>query len=359
MGKLAGAGSRRGAGAVLGIVAVLGFAVGALAASGAPLIVEFPSVGHGVPVAGPGGNGWFGTVVAASGSSGQQSAIGRVAPDGTITYFTAGLEQYREPQNLAAGSDGNVWFVGVADATLALAIGRVTPTGSISFFTTGLQADSFFAQHRVSGGLVPGADGSLWFSDIGKPGTGAVPSIGRIVPCTSLPCTPTIQEFPVPRPWVPQFPPVRGSDGNMWFSVYDGASGWGIARITPAGAISQFPITTTADEVGVPDPILGGDGNLWFAIAGGPFPQATPAAIARITSAGVITEFSAGLQPGNRSVPEGLTLGPDGNVWFIDAYPGYGDVPSIGRITPSGQISEFHAGLQPCLHPRSPSRGPQ
>src|SRR5262249_9434631 len=38
--------------------------------------------------------------------------------------------------------------------------------------------------------------------------------------------------------------------------------------------------------------------------------------IGRITTAGVLTEFSAGLTPG--AVPGGIATGPDGNLWFTE-----------------------------------------
>ena len=39
-------------------------------------------------------------------------------------------------------------------------------------------------------------------------------------------------------------------------------------------------------------------------------------AIGRITPAGLVTEFSAGITP--ISGPEGITAGPDGNLWFCE-----------------------------------------
>ena len=49
----------------------------------------------------------------------------------------------------------------------------------------------------------------------------------------------------------------------------------------------------------------GPDGNLWFAERGS-------ARIARITSTGQVTEFSAGITPSSQ--PLGIVAGPDGNV---------------------------------------------
>src|SRR5207302_4789039 len=51
-----------------------------------------------------------------------------------------------------------------------------------------------------------------------------------------------------------------------------------------------------------------------------------------------ITEFSAGITAG--SGPYGITAGPDGNLWFTEYFGN-----RIGRITPAGVVTEFRAGL--------------
>jgi streptogramin lyase len=53
-----------------------------------------------------------------------------------------------------------------------------------------------------------------------------------------------------------------------------------------------------------------------------------------IAQAQVVTEFSAGISPG--SAPEGITAGPDGNLWFTEYWGN-----RIGRITPLGVVTEF------------------
>jgi virginiamycin B lyase len=61
---------------------------------------------------------------------------------------------------------------------------------------------------------------------------------------------------------------------------------------------------------------------------------ATP--FGRITTAGVITQFTGG----TLSSPGRIIAGPDGNLWFTDEYPSQ----SIGCITTSGQITEYPVG---------------
>jgi hypothetical protein len=107
-----------------------------------------------------------------------------------------------------------------------------------------------------------------------------------------------------------------GPDGNLWFTEGEPPA---IDRITPAGVITQF--TAGLSIAGNPqDLVAGPDGNVWFVDAG------YPGGIGRITPAGAITVFSEG--PSQGDLPWSLTVGSDGNLWFTEA-------GSIWRITTS------------------------
>src|SRR5690242_9338138 len=109
--------------------------------------------------------------------------------------------------------------------------------------------------------------------------------------------------------------------------------------------IREFPISTpTSQPIGI---TLGPDGNVWFTQSG---PNNTPR-IGRITPAGVVTGFASGLRAEQQ--PVGITTGPDGNLWFTE--PGVG---RIGRITTAGVVSEFFAGLDPDSEPVGITAGP-
>ena len=82
-----------------------------------------------------------------------------------------------------------------------------------------------------------------------------------------------------------------------------------IGMINPAThAIAEFPIPTAASR---PDGITAGpDGNLWFTeYNAGKIGEINPATHA-------VTEFPI---PYTGSQPQSITAGPDGNLWFADS----------------------------------------
>lgn len=121
-----------------------------------------------------------------------------------------------------------------------------------------------------------------------------------------------------------------GSDGSLWFTDRAGA----IGRITTAGGITRFMVGLNPGS----QPFslaIGPDGNMWFTDAG------TTSAIGMIDPrTQVVTEFSTGLNPGSK--PAGIALGPDGNLWFTDR----GSPAAIGTINPATHaIAEYSSGL--------------
>jgi virginiamycin B lyase len=125
---------------------------------------------------------------------------------------------------------------------------------------------------------------------------------------------------------------VLGPDGNFWITE---SAANKIGRMTPDGVITEFQVPTTVppnpqqNPTGSSRPIaiaVGPDGNIWFT-------ELLGNKVAKITTAGVITEFTL---PAPNSQPGGITTGPDGNIWFTERTPN-----TVARITPSGTITEF------------------
>jgi streptogramin lyase len=99
---------------------------------------------------------------------------------------------------------------------------------------------------------------------------------------------------------------------------------------------ATFPVDAALLEFAIPSPnsqpqgiTAGPDGNLWFT-------ESATGKIGRITPSGIITEF---LLPSGRP-PLGITAGPDGNVWYSRQFGG------VGQITPSGVVTEFPGGFE-------------
>ena len=130
-----------------------------------------------------------------------------------------------------------------------------------------------------------------------------------------------------------------GPDGNIWF-----LEAHIIGKITPAGVITEYSSGLNPGNLLFRMGSEGPDGNMWFSDRG------TTKAIGRITTDGTITEFNTGLNPGSN--PGRLQSGPDGNMWFVDQ----GATKAIGFITPAGQISEV--ALSPTSNPNSVRTGP-
>ena len=118
--------------------------------------------------------------------------------------------------------------------------------------------------------------------------------------------------------------PTAGINASPTGSIQTSPTG-GIPA-APAMSITEFPVPTASS---LPDGITAGpDGNLWFT-------ESYSNNIGRISPGGTITEFPV---PTAKSGPWGIAAGPDGNLWFTE-YSGN----QIGRISPSGTITEFPA----------------
>ena len=202
------------------------------------------------------------------------------------------------------------------------AVGRVTPGAVITEFTAGFPTGS-------PRGIVSGPDGNLWIAQAGGDG-----GIARVTKAGD------VTEFPVPTAGDPNDIAV-GPDGNLWY--VDPVANV-IGRITPTGSITEF--TDGLSDAAEPTSIAkGSDGRLWFT------EQAT-GKIGAITSAGVITEFSSNLSGSDE--PADIAAGPDGKLWFtLAADPG-----GIGRITTTGDVMKFSAGLTMNSKPLGIAAGP-
>jgi streptogramin lyase len=161
--------------------------------------------------------------------------IGRITPAGVVSQFEIPGAGHKEPDGIAAGPDGNVWFTELA----ANQIGRINPT------THEIKEFPIPTVNSEPVAITAGPDGNLWFTE--QDGL----KIGRITPAGA------ITEFPIPADNGEPRPITVGADGNLWFGQDNGQ----IGRITPAGAIILC-------QTGIRGPIegitAGPDESVWF-----------------------------------------------------------------------------------------------
>jgi virginiamycin B lyase len=121
-----------------------------------------------------------------------------------------------------------------------------------------------------------------------------------VLRCTTAgDCTP----IHFPRPGAQLGAITAGPDGAVWVVEDWQASGLGfIARIA-TGSFTEFRVPTGTDCG-----LVSAGGALWFN-------QREANRIARMTTAGVLTEYAL---PSDGSYPVGIALGPDGRIWFAE-----------------------------------------
>jgi streptogramin lyase len=259
--------------------------------------------------------------------------IGKMTTSGTLSEYPLPFGYNSDARGITAGPDGNVWFTETRCAQCdpsapgqipddGATIGKITPQGAITEFTL---AD----YHAGPRSITSGPDGNLWFTEDAN-------KIGRISP------TGAVTEFALPVPNSFPMGIAAGSDGNLWFveSRCPGDCGNDvrvtgklvIGRITPTGVITEYS-TQSGNWYNGPETIgivEGADHNMWFA-------EPKSNKIGRITHAGEITEFEVpsrlndpNVDPLASTEPLGITNGPDGNVWFVEAGPNVGG--RVGKL---------------------------
>jgi virginiamycin B lyase len=260
-------------------------------------ITEFHS-GVGTPgttvgqiAAGPDGNMWFTAGLCSNNRDpgGPPCVIGRITPGGKIAVFSVGAGGPFQciPTGIAKGPDGNMWF------TLARCdhgVGRITPDGTITYYGSG--AEAFL--------MTTGAGGSLWFlgSGIATAGFDQVTTSGQIISVSqtrvgfgavdALAAGPggnmwfTVDKYPAhfaigritPSGTITQFSQgftardtlagiAKGPDGNMWFT--DQESKPAIGQVTSGGKITKSRLKAGSRPYYI---AAGAHGVMWFTDGG-------------------------------------------------------------------------------------------
>jgi virginiamycin B lyase len=206
-------------------------------------------------------------------------------------------------------------------------------------------------------GITSGPDGHVWFAlqYEGHEGIGRISSNGDV----------TVFRRGISRGYLP-FDIASGPDGNLWFTesfAYPPQPGINVARITPNGLISEFPLATDNEQTAE---IIAGPGRaMWIAELGAnrlhridmagndtpvPLPRGVyPLSIVAWRGAVWISQRTGTdlwrvdrklrltkVSPPAGVAPSGLAAGRDGALWFSEA-----DGRHIGRMTPQRKFSQF------------------
>jgi virginiamycin B lyase len=225
--------------------------------------------------------------------------MARITSAGQVDYFALPPNSAAGGVSaIAAGPDGAIWYL------TREAIGRITTGGQVTEFPHERVSGPL---GNLSGAMVLGPDGNLWFVG-GTPGMIPAPALDRITPTGEVSEIPfsTNDSLPHSIAW--------GPDGDVWFT-----GGWDgvIGHVSTAGHFVEFPIP------GHPRDLVSGPGEvLWFTGEEG---------IGRISTTGQLLPlipFAGGAQQ--------IVAGPDSRLWFSSGTEGV-----IGRVGPSGLTSQI------------------
>jgi virginiamycin B lyase len=238
---------------------------------------------------GPDGNLWFpqgqqGPLL------GEYEAIARMTPDGAMTEFTL-PNDIRAVTSIIAGPDGALWFGAAISGRFN--IGRITNTGQISSYQIASSTDrdslrlcvgpdnaiwytlwatphigrmtmsgenKEFTVPYIGGQIVPGPDGTLWFSELLPIDQRDANSFGRKGFIGRITTSGVYNEVPIiPSLVVSHI--TAGPDGAVWFSAFDQAdSTLTLGRVAADGAVKLYP----TKEFGEPGPIVVASGAIWM-----------------------------------------------------------------------------------------------
>jgi streptogramin lyase len=284
---------------------------------------------------GPDGNLWF----TESHSPEDASFVGNITTGGTVATFPIGFEH--NPEGITAAPDGNLWFTEPDSNT----IGNIVPTSTSTV--------NHYNIPTASSGAVTitlGSDGNLWFTE------GAANQIGVITTGGTV-----THEYPIPPGLSGVSVAAAGTGyqtGDVVTVVQSGASGGTlmVGTVSTSGGVVNFNstpsigtgysvanslnttgghgtglqvnIASTSNSFGPSAITLGPDGNVWFVAASGVANN-----IIEVSPAGQFTAYPAAAG----SAAEFITEGPDGNIWYTDNFNS-----AIAQLVPStGVTSEF------------------
>ncbi len=238
-----------------------------------------------------------------------------------LLLLTAGIESFptgeitggARPTSLVSAPDGSLWFTGTYGH-----IGHITLQGQVTLYP------------YASGGLGVASDGDVWFG--ANNWQTNVLTLDKITPSGAVTAIPLPAGVTVENVAVDKL-------GNVWFTETDSSV---VGRYSTDGTFTQFSLPNSPGHIGSSEPItLGSDGKIWLTRSTG-FGSNLTATIDRITPDGAVTEFPVAT---GQVTFSGLTTGSNGNLLFTESVGSTND-PSytVGQMTTQGTVvSTFNA----------------
>jgi virginiamycin B lyase len=245
-------------------------------------------------VSGPDGALWFSTYPYFTNHPPIDLGIGRITTSGKYSFFLIGNGTYE----LTVGLDGKLWFTN--PYTTPNTVGSLTTSGTVVQYSV--------PSNGSPESIASDAGGNLWYTAFG-----ANPDIIRIDTSGK-----TVATYSTPNASAAKVGPGRRD--SMWFDEAGNRSL--VGRVNTQGVMHEHKIGGPAYIPGAM--AFGPDDRMWIA-------DCTYAAAA--TPSFVVTLYPL---PNSNSCIDGITAGPDGNMWATDAERG-----EIVRIAPTGAMTEY------------------
>ena len=323
------------------------------AATGAITEFPIPTNQTSLPIAiaaGPDGDLWF--------TESTPGTIGKIDPTTrAITLYTTGLNPGSAPNMIAAGPDGEMWFT---DNGSTKGVGKIDPsTGTITEYLSRVPSVSSLAGNSLTLSQSATANGSSTLTfraaamisvTAGSTSATVITGLAGLFPgmLTSNNFPPGTSILSISGSVLTLSAAANGSNASLSAVFSATVAGVTTTAGSPTLGVSAggFPSVVVGDTVsgpGIPAGILNPgaiaqdiaeapDGNMWFADPGTGVIPATPAIAVVNPATGQMSEFTKppGMASGSR--PQGLALGPEGNLWFTDNPTSSASPQAIGRF---------------------------
>jgi RHS repeat-associated protein len=174
-------------------------------------------------------------------------------------------------------------------------------------------------------GISNGPDGNIWFTELGANKIANVTTGG------------TFTETALSSNYLPYYI-TTGPDNNLWFTErQDDLGNNAVGKITTGGTVTEYVVASSGRVVAGITNGPRGDGNVWFTES---IPVTPPAPftskVGKITTSGTVTDYATPTNPISTPPVGGITVGPDGNLWFTEP-----SANKIGKVTTSGTFTEY------------------